>query len=150
MIEAKKTVEQYLKEKGEYVATTVGISMYPLLKHKQYAVKIAAVNGRLKKYDVALFRRGQQLVLHRVIKVYPDRYFIRGDNCDGGEYVSDSQIIGALTEIKGKDKLIKVTDFSYLVYSRLTVFRYLFRRTKKKLSAFAHRWAKKIKRNLRK
>ena len=107
MIEAKKTVEQYLKENGEYVATTVGISMYPLLKHKQYAVKIVPVNRRLKKYDVALFRRGQQLVLHRVIKVYPDRYFIRGDNCENGEIVYDSQIIGVLTEIKGKEPIYR-------------------------------------------
>ena len=137
MIEAKKTVEQYLKENGEYVATTVGISMYPLLKHKQYAVKIVPVNGRLKKYDVALFRRGQQLVLHRVIKVYPDRYFIRGDNCENGEIVYDSQIIGVLTEIKGKDKHIKITNKSYIVYSRFTVLFHPFKYKYKKIRHFA-------------
>lgn len=139
MTEVNKTVEKYLKEKGEYVATTIGISMYPLLKHKQYAVKIVSANGRLKKYDVALFRRGQQLVLHRVIKVYPDKYFIRGDNCENGEYISDSQIVGVLAEIKGKDKELKVTDKSYILYSRLTVFFHPFKYKYKKLRRMAGR-----------
>ena len=132
-----KTVEEFLADNGEFVSTTVGISMYPLLKHKQYAVKIVPANGRLKKYDVALFRRGKQLVLHRVIKVYPDRYFIRGDNCENGEIVYDSQIIGVLTEIKGKDKHIKITDKSYIIYSRFTVLFHPFKYKYKKIRHFA-------------
>ncbi len=122
MTEKNKTVEQYLKENGEYVATTAGLSMFPLLSDRKYVVKILPKNGRLKKYDVALFRRGKQLVLHRVIKVFNDGYYIRGDNCAKGEPVSDSQVIGILSEIKGKKKLIKITDISYIIYSRLIVF----------------------------
>lgn len=114
--------EDYLREKGVYVATTSGVSMFPLLRDRKYAVKIEAVKGRLKKYDVALFRRGDQLVLHRVIKVYPDRYFIRGDNREKGDIVFDRQILGILTQIVGKDKTVNITDRSYIVYSRLTVW----------------------------
>ena len=144
MTDNQKTVEQYLAEKGEYVATTAGFSMYPLLKDKQYAVKIVPANGRLKKYDVALFRRGKQLVLHRVIKVCPDRYFIRGDNCEGGDWVYDSQIVGVLSEITGKKKHIKVTDKSYIAYSRLTVFFYPCRYAIKKSYRFARRIARRV------
>lgn len=129
----EKTIEDYLAENSEYVATTLGVSMYPLLKNKQYAVKIVHTNGRLKKYDVALFRRGKQLVLHRVIKVYPDRYYIRGDNCEDGEWVYDNQIVGVLYEITGKKKHIKMTDKSYIIYSRLNVFFYPCRYLIKKI-----------------
>ena len=132
MIDKPKTVEQYLTEKGEYVAATSGFSMYPLLKDKQYAVKIIPVNGQLKKYDVVLFRRGTQLVLHRVVKVCPDRCYIRGDNCENGEWVADSQIVGVLAEIIGKDKRIRMTDLSYVLYSRLNVFFFPCRRLMRK------------------
>lgn len=139
-----KTVEEFIAEKGEYVATTAGNSMYPLLRDKKYAVRIVQPSGRLKKYDVALFRRGKQLVLHRVIKVYPDKYYIRGDNCESGEYVEESQIIGVLTEIQGKDKHIKITDKSYILYSYLTVFFYPLRYVRKKSYRFARRAARRI------
>lgn len=144
MIESEKSPEQFLAEKGEYVAATEGCSMYPLLKDKQYAVKIVPANGRLKKYDAALFRRGKQLVLHRVIRVYPDRYYIRGDNCEGGEYVADGQIVGVLSEITGRNKHIRITDKSYILYSRLTVFFYPCRSVIKKAYRFAGRLAKRV------
>lgn len=144
MTDTNKTVEQYLAENGEYVATTSGVSMVPLLRDKQYAVKIVPAKERLKKYDVALFRRGKQLVLHRVIKVYPDKYYIRGDNCKSGEYVADSQIVGILTEIKGKSKHIRITDKSYIIYSHLTVLLHPCSNFIKKIRHFALRVAKRI------
>ena len=144
MPETNKTVEEFLAEHGEYAATTSGISMYPLLRDKKYVVKIVPANERLKKYDVALFRRGKQLVLHRVIKVFPDRYFIRGDNCDGGEYVFDSQIVGLLSEINGKDRHVKVEDTSYILYSRFTVYFFPIRYFAKKIYRFVRSVAKRI------
>ncbi len=149
MIESIKTVEEFLAENGEFAATTSGVSMYPLLRDREFVVKIVPAKKRLKKYDVALFYRGKQLVLHRVVKVCPDRYFIRGDNCEGGDWVKDEQIVGVLSEAKSKDKLIKVTDFSYLIYSRLIVFKHFLHSKNKKIRLFATRWIKKIKRNLK-
>lgn len=137
------TIEEFLTEKGEFLTTTVGVSMYPLLKDKQYVVRIVPANGRLKKYDIALFHRGDQIVLHRVVKVYPDHYFIRGDNCEGGDIVYDNQIIGVLSEITGKKKHIRITDKSYIAYSRLTVFwhpyRYFFTKTYRRARRIARR-----------
>ena len=144
MTDNGKTVEEFLQENGEYMATTAGISMYPLLQHRQYVVRIVPANGRLKKYDVALFRRGKQLVLHRVIKVYPDRYFIRGDNCEDGEIVYDRQIVGVLAEIKGKDKHILMTDKDYIRYAHRTVNLFPYKHFFKKIYRFARRTAKRI------
>lgn len=121
-IDPENTVESVLAQNGEYAATTAGVSMFPLLRDRKYAVTVRSCSGRLQKYDVALFRRGSQLVLHRVVRVEGDRYYIRGDNCVGGEYVSDEQILGILTEINGKNKRIRTTDCSYRIYSRLIVF----------------------------
>ena len=51
--------------------------------------------GRLKKYDVPLYKKGDSYVLHRVMEVLPDSYIIRGDNCDQKEYgITDDQILG--------------------------------------------------------
>ncbi len=144
MIDNQKTIEEYLALKGEFLTSTVGVSMYPLLKDKKYAVKIIPPNGRLKKYDIALFHRGNQIVLHRVVKVYPDCYFIRGDNCEGGDLVYDGQIIGILTEIIGKNKRIKITDKSYIAYSRLTVFWHPYRYFFIKSYRFAGRIARRV------
>lgn len=149
MTDKEKTVEEYLAETGEYAATTLGISMYPLLKNKQYAVKIVPVTGRLRKYDVALFRRGKQLVLHRVIKVRPECYYIRGDNCEDGEWVYDSQVVGVLKEITGKDKHIKTTDKLYILYSYLTVFFYPCQFVIKKLYRIAKQLARRVLKNER-
>lgn len=151
MNKAEMTAEEYLAEHGRFETTTSGISMYPLLRDRQYAVTIVPASGRLKKYDVALFRRGEQLVLHRVIKVLPDCYCIRGDNCDKGETVSESQIVGVLSEITGKDKHIKTSNFSYKLYSRLTVLFHPLRHfpekvkgTFNKVYRFIRRTAKRI------
>ena len=83
-------------------------------------------------------------MLHRVVKVYPDRYFIRGDNCEGGDWVADSQIIGVLTEITGKNKHIKITDKSYIIYSRLIVFWHPYRYFLIKSYRFARRVARRV------
>ena len=147
MIENQKnfdSIEEYLAQKGEFLTSTVGVSMYPLLKDRQYAVRIVPANGRLKKYDIALFHRGEQIVLHRVVKVYPDRYFIRGDNCEGGDLVYDNQIIGVLTEITGKKKHIKTTDKSYIIYSRLIVFWHPYRYFFIKSYRLARRVARRV------
>lgn len=132
----ENTVESILAEKGEYVATTAGGSMAPLLRDRQYAVRIVPAKGRLKKYDVALFRRGEKLVLHRVIKVKKDGYYIRGDHDDEGEYVADGQIVGVLAEVIGRDKTVKMTDTSYKLYSRLTVLLSPVRRLSRKIRRF--------------
>lgn len=144
MTERRPTVEEILRQRGYYVSTTSGISMYPLLRDRQFVIKVVPAQGRLKKYDVALFHRGSELVLHRVIRVYPDRYYIRGDNCEGGEYVSDSQIIGVLSEINGKDRHLKVTDPSYIAYSHLTVLSHPVRYAVKKSYRLARRGARRI------
>lgn len=111
------SIEQMLREKGVYVGTTVGTSMEPLLRTRRDVVVIEKPAGRLKKNDVPLYRRGEDYVLHRIVKVLPDSYVILGDNCRNREYgITDDDIIGVLTAFYRKGKYCTVTDWRCRAY----------------------------------
>ena len=112
-------IESILERDGVFVSTTSGVSMYPMLRDRRDTIIITRPKGRLKKYDIALYKRGNSYVLHRVIKVLPDSYVIRGDNCVAKEYgITDKDILGVLTGFyRGeKEKSIKSAGFRF--YSR--------------------------------
>ena len=69
----KLNIEEILKRDGVYVSTTSGISMSPMLRDRRDTIVVTPVAGGLKKYDVALYKRGDSYVLHRVIKSCPTR-----------------------------------------------------------------------------
>jgi len=92
------SAEQVLKEKGFIMITTAGVSMRPLLRDRCDRVIIKPISQPLKKYDVPLYRRGEELVLHRILKIEGDTLIIRGDNCVNLEYVDVNNVIGVLTE----------------------------------------------------
>ncbi len=116
------SAEQVLADKGFFVTTTSGVSMLPLFRDRRDRIVVKPVSERLKKYDVPLYRRGDKLVLHRIIKVKEDHYIIRGDNCIEREIVKDERIVGVLSEFYRNDKHYTVEDFGYKLYSRLWVF----------------------------
>ena len=74
-------IEDVLASEGVYAATTWGTSMYPMLRSGRDTVILRPPQGRLRCYDVPLYRVGEKYVLHRVIRVLPEGYLIRGDNC---------------------------------------------------------------------
>ena len=87
--------EQLAKE-GFLVSTTVGMSMYPMLRNRRDRVVILPYNGqRLRRGDLPLYLRADgKHVLHRIIAVKRDHYVIRGDNTYCKEYVRGEQILG--------------------------------------------------------
>lgn len=112
------TFEDILATDGVLVYKTRGVSMEPMLRQDRDLVIIRVPDSRLKKYDVALYKRGKSYVLHRVIAVGSDHYLIRGDNTFALEKVPDSNVIGVLTEFKRKGRLHTVSDRSYMLYVR--------------------------------
>ena len=50
-----------------YVSTTSGVSMYPMLRNRRDTIIVKPPTAPLKKYDVPLYRRGDDYVLHRII-----------------------------------------------------------------------------------
>ena len=97
-------IEEVLLTNGQYVGPTAGVSMLPMLKNRRDTIVVAKKNERLKPLDVALYKRGDAYVLHRVLHVTPEGYIIRGDNCYADEIVPEDAVIGVLTEFFRKNK----------------------------------------------
>ena len=131
------TLEDLLQRDGRLVYKTRGVSMEPMLRQNRDLVIIQVPASRLKKYDVALYKRGKAYILHRVIEVKGDYYFIRGDNTFFPERVSDDDVIGVLSAFQRKGKQYKVTDRGYLIYARVWCAIYPLRRCCYQLRCFA-------------
>ena len=117
--------EEELERSGKLVYRNVGVSMRPLIKQDRDIIIISKPGGRLKKYDVPLYKRGGQYVLHRVVKVCEDSYVILGDNCLRKEYgIKEEQILGVLTSLVRNGKEVDLNGFGYRFYSRAWYFLY--------------------------
>ena len=144
MIE-QRSVEEYLTENGIYVGLTKGVSMRPMLRAGRDTILISPVEGRLKKYDVPLYRRGETYVLHRVVEVREDGYVICGDNCMEKEYgVSEEQIVGVLSGFRRGEKYVAIDSSAYLFYAKVWVAIYPLRRLFLRLKMFARRCFRRV------
>lgn len=115
------TFEDEIKRTGRIIYTNVGDSMMPLIKQGRDVLVISAVNGRLKRYDIPLYKRDSgQYVLHRILKVRKNDYVICGDNRCNKEYgITDRHIIGVLSDIIRDGREIPVTDIKCRIYAHL-------------------------------
>lgn len=115
------TFEDEIKRTGRIIYTNVGDSMMPLIKQGRDVFVISAVNGRLKRYDIPLYKRDSgQYVLHRILKVRKNDYVICGDNRCNKEYgITDRHIIGVLSGIIRDGREIPVTDIKCRIYAHL-------------------------------
>lgn len=111
-------IESILRRNETLVYKTRGVSMEPMLRQNRDLVVVRAPSSRLKKDDVALYRRGSTYVLHRVNAVKEDHYLIRGDNTYALEKVPDSAVIGVLVSFQRKGKTIDVENRGYRFYVR--------------------------------
>jgi signal peptidase I len=113
------TFEDLLARDGYLVYRTRGTSMEPMLRQDRDLITAKVPTGRLKKYDVALYKRGSAYVLHRVVGVKPDHYLIRGDNTYAIERVPDGAVIGVLSAFLRKGKNHDVNERGYRAYARV-------------------------------
>lgn len=122
--------EQTLQTQGVLFYRIEGVSMQPMLRQKRDAVVIRPTEGRLQKFDVALYCRANgKYVMHRVVRVLPEGYVIRGDNCYFDETdVTDSDVIGVLTAFVRKGREHQASERLYRLYARLWVGLYPVRR----------------------
>ena len=133
-----RELETVIRQEGFFAGTTVGRSMYPMLRNRKDMIVIEPVKNRLEKYDVPLYKSNGTYILHRVIKVEPEGYVIRGDNCIAKEYVTDDMILGVLTEFyrtnrSGKKKKVNMKGFGYFLYVRIWHYTFIPRRVAKAL-----------------
>lgn len=139
-----------LAQEGRIVFTCNGVSMRPLIRARRDAIIIEKKNGqRFKRLDTVLFlREDGKYVLHRILKVCDEGYWIVGDNCFYGDDVTDDQVFGVMTMLKRGKRMIRVTDWHYRLYSHLWCDVYPVRFALLRLRAFAHRVLHYIKRKV--
>lgn len=115
------TFEDEINRNGRLIFTNVGDSMQPLIRQGRDLLIIEKPEGRLKKYDVPLYKRDSgKYVLHRIMKVRKDDYVICGDNRYRMEYgITDRNIIGVLTAVVRNGRELHVTDIRYRIYVHL-------------------------------
>ncbi len=121
-------IEDILEKEGIFVSTTVGMSMYPLLKNRRDNIIVKPVNGILKKYDVPLYKRGERYILHRIVDVKDNEYVIIGDNCISYEYVPFDKVIGVAVGFYRRNHYVDCNNKLYRIYSRVWVKTFPVRR----------------------
>ena len=111
------TYKEILKEKGMYIATPIGKSMYPMLRSRIDTVKLITP-ATIKKYDVILYKRNNgQYVLHRIIKIKNNEYILSGDNQWQKEYgITKNMIIGVMDGYYRKERYVSNKNIYYRVY----------------------------------
>ena len=122
------TFEDLLARDGKLVYKTRGKSMEPMLRQDRDLVILEPAKWKLKRHDVALYRRGKDYVLHRILQVREGGYLFRGDNTYAKELVLDADVIGVLTGFVRKGMQVSVTDRKYRLYVKCWCAAYPFRR----------------------
>ena len=114
-------IEQYINEHGEFIATPVGTSMWPMLRHRRDTVYLVKYTGGLKKYDLPVYKRADgTLVMHRCLEVRPDGYAMCGDHQCQKEYgIQEDQIIAVAKGFYRDEKYISNENFLYKCYYKL-------------------------------
>lgn len=141
----KSSFEEELEKHGSFTYRNKGISMMPLLRQGKdlFTVRKLENGERLKKYDVAFYIRGNDYVLHRVLKVTDTGYIIRGDNCTNKENIPEKNILGVMTEYVRDGKTYSVSDPVYKRYVKRMLFCSVFRIPWCRFKSKAVRTAKK-------
>lgn len=118
------SIKEILDKCGTYTGLTMGSSMWPLIHQQKDNIIVVKPDGRLKKYDIALYVTDYgKYVMHRVVEVHSDHYIITGDNLLKKEYVTDDMICGRLAGFykNGKKYIDCDNNKWYKFYSKIWV-----------------------------
>ena len=113
-------IGEYLRENGEAIITPVGTSMWPMLRNRRDTVLLTMPQGRLKKYDLPVYRREDgMLVMHRVMEVDNNSYTMCGDHQTELEHgIRDEQMIAVVKGFYRDEKYIAADNKLYMLYCK--------------------------------
>lgn len=113
-------IKEKIENGGIVQLPITGTSMNPLLYWGRDTVELMKCESA-QKYDIIFYRRDDgHFVLHRIVGKNEKGYILCGDNQVKKEYgITDSHIIGVVTNITRKNKTFSVNKLSYRIYSRL-------------------------------
>ena len=144
-----RKIEDVLAAEGFYLGPPVGVSMWPMLRNRHDVMMVVPAARELRRYDVALYRRGETYVLHRVVGHYENGsekgYVICGDNCVTLEYIPRENVLGVLSGFYRDGRHIDCeTSRGYHAYSKLWVALFPVRKVCKSASAMVRRAGKRV------
>ncbi len=151
--ETPDKIERTIKEKGVYAGKTEGDSMEPMLSQGRDTVIIKKAEFPLKRYDIPVYRRENQHIMHRIIKVKKNGYIICGDNRIALERdITDSDIVGVLAAFYRKGEYVEYGSRKYMYFARravatypLRLFKSLYIRAVRKLKRIVKKLVGKVK-----
>lgn len=111
----KSSFAELIKKEGYILYPFKGISMLPLLDEANDLVRIEESN-EYRLYDVILFKKHNNYVLHRIIALQDDIYRVRGDNAVEVDIVKKVDIIGKMVGYFKGDNYISINDEEYQTY----------------------------------
>ena len=123
LADAIDVIQEVLNGGGEFRLYPKGVSMLPLIRQERDSVVLRKRTdpnkAPVQKHEIAFYRRDNgQFVLHRVMKAETDgSYTMCGDNqlyLEKG--VRADQIIGYVTHMYKKEKLVRFTSVFYRIY----------------------------------
>lgn len=103
-----------LTEEGKEVSMQIsGGSMEPFLVHVRDSIRFRKPDRPLKKGDMVFYQRaGGQYVMHRIIRVKPDGYWMIGDAQTEKEGpIQREQIFALITGVRRRGKWIGPGEF---------------------------------------
>ncbi len=120
MSEVTTSVAELLR-KGEAVGVVPkGRSMLPLMREGKTQVVVEPVSRELAVGEMPIYVTGGGVcVIHRVVGIGENDYYIRGDNCTTLETVPKRNVLGVVTELRRNGRTIRPTDRLYRLYVRL-------------------------------
>ena len=144
-----RKIEDVLAAEGFYLVPPVGVSMWPMLRNRHDVIMVVPAARELRRYDVALYRRGEKYVLHRVVGRYENGsekgYVICGDNCVTLEYIPRENVLGVLSGFyRDGHRIDCETSRGYHAYSKLWVALYPARKVCKSASAAVRHVGKRV------
>ena len=144
-----RKIEDVLAAEGFYLGPPVGVSMWPMLRNRHDVMMVVPAARELRRYDVALYHRGEKYVLHRVVGHYENGsekgYVICGDNCVTLEYVPCDDVLGVLSGFyRDGHRIDCETSRGYHVYSKLWVALFPVRKVCKGASAAVRHAGKRV------
>ncbi len=91
--------EELLEKEGRIITHVVGTSMLPLLYNRESIVIVEAADRVPPgQGDVVLYKTGDKYLLHRIMRVKPNEYLIRGDNTWVLESVPKGALLATMTD----------------------------------------------------
>ena len=100
-----------------------GNSMAPFLVHERDYIYFRTPDRELKKGDMVFYRRmNGQYIMHRILAVKPEGYYMIGDNQVHVEGPLDrSQIFAVVTKVKRRDRWIGPDDPVWKFYEKVWI-----------------------------